>query len=213
MNSSRLVYLFAGIVLFTSYADGETLRPVIDPTGGFSGTTDWPVPTLVAFQFTPTSNDEYARALGAFDQGGNGLAAGHSVGLFDVASRQQLAAVLIPSGISAELVDGFRYLPISPVKLTAGRAYQVVALHSGPGMETLEERPSAISVNLASGLSQFRTLLDIRPLNNQLRVATDPAPVVVLVANLLIGPVPEPATTTLVGALGSLAVACCSRRR
>jgi hypothetical protein len=56
--------------------------------------------------------------LGVFDEGGDGLARPHAVGLWVGSGdrqRELLASVVIPAGTEAPLINGYRYMPISPV--------------------------------------------------------------------------------------------------
>jgi hypothetical protein len=205
------VFFAVALGLLTAPAIGGMLTPAFNPTGGFDSTGEWPVPSLAANQFRVTTSGLYARALGVYDSLNDGLLTGRPVGLFDVATRQKLAEVEVPAGASAQLTSGFRYIPIPAVELISGRTYQVVTLNDGPGIEAREGMSPSISVALATGLSNFRTLLDIRPPNNELGVATDSSPVTLFGPNLLIGTVPEPAA--VVSALIGAALASVGRRR
>lgn len=67
-------------------------------------------------------------ALGVYDSGnGNGLDHPIPVGLFD-AGCVQLAAVTVPAGTVAPLVNGYRYVTIQPVVLAAGLTYRAAAV-------------------------------------------------------------------------------------
>ncbi len=57
--------------------------------------------------------------LGVFDQGGDGLANSHAVGIWAV-DGTLLASTTIPAGTVAPLVDGYRYMPITPVFISPG---------------------------------------------------------------------------------------------
>ena len=77
----------------------------------FTGTKGW------AFGNTsPSSSGNYLAItqLGVFDTLGDGLANAHAVGIWS-ADGTLLASTTIPAGTSAALVDGYRYMPISPV--------------------------------------------------------------------------------------------------
>ena len=57
--------------------------------------------------------------LGVFDSGGDGLANPHDIGLWAL-DGTLLASTTIPAGTAAPLVDGYRYMPITPVWIPAG---------------------------------------------------------------------------------------------
>lgn len=78
-------------------------------------------------------------SLGIFDPGGDGLDRAHEVGLwegyFGTTDSTLLSSVTIPSGTEAELQGGYRFVPISPVRLAANSSgpltgtYYVIGAH------------------------------------------------------------------------------------
>ena len=66
-------------------------------------------------------------ALGAYDSELDGMQFPTPVGLFD-SSCQLVASATVPAGTSAALIDGFRYVGIAPVTLTAGATYRIAAV-------------------------------------------------------------------------------------
>ena len=93
------------------------------PSGGyrtnqppsFTGTKGW------AFvNSSPSSSGNYLAItqLGVFDTLGDGLANAHAIGIWS-ANGTLLASTTIPAGTAAALVDGYRYMPISPVLIPA----------------------------------------------------------------------------------------------
>lgn len=64
--------------------------------------------------------------LGFYDQGGDGLATAHEVGIWNL-SRTLLASATVPAGTGGTLADGFRYVEITPVTLPPG-TYRIGAL-------------------------------------------------------------------------------------
>lgn len=66
-------------------------------------------------------------ALGAYDEELDGMQFPTPVGLFDSAC-QLVASATVPAGTSAALIDGFRYVGIAPVTLTAGATYRIAAV-------------------------------------------------------------------------------------
>ncbi len=71
--------------------------------------------------FSSLSSGNYIAVtqLGVFDQGGDGLVNAHAVGIW-AADGTLLASTTIPAGTVATLVDGYRYMPISPVLIPPG---------------------------------------------------------------------------------------------
>ena len=81
----------------------------------FTGTKGW------AFvNSSPSSSGNYLAItqLGVFDTLGDGLANAHAIGIWS-ANGTLLASTTIPAGTVATLVDGYRYMPISPVLIQA----------------------------------------------------------------------------------------------
>lgn len=79
----------------------------------FTGTRGWDF-----FNNSPYGSSNYMAVtqLGVFDQGGDGLANAHEIGIW-AANGTLLASTTIPAGTVAPLVDGYRYMPITPVLL------------------------------------------------------------------------------------------------
>jgi hypothetical protein len=105
--------------------------------GGGSGTYGW--------QFATQSEIEIS-SLGIYDDAGvsygfpgNGLLESHEIGIWDVADPSApLASATIPAGTVAPLVDGFRYVDISPVMLSPGHEYVIAAVYSSQDIFTSE---------------------------------------------------------------------------
>jgi len=82
-----------------------------------------PSPTVIGFDFTVGSQSLLVSDLGMFDFNGDGLANSHTIRLWD-ANSNLLAAVTMPAGTGAVLLNGFRYEPLTnEVMLVAGRKY------------------------------------------------------------------------------------------
>jgi len=75
--------------------------------------------------------DVTVRALGVWDQGEDGLAEAHPVALWNQPG-ELLVSAMVPARAGGKLIDGFRYVPIRPVVLQAGRTYVVGAFYSAP---------------------------------------------------------------------------------
>ena len=77
------------------------------------------------FRFTVGSLDISVSALGFYDQELDGLTDPHTVAIFDVPTRLQVASATIPSGVVGILEGGFRYIALTPVILQAGETYVI----------------------------------------------------------------------------------------
>ena len=81
-------------------------------TSGFGdGTMGW--------EFAANS-DILVTGLGWLDTGDPGLEITHEVGIFDE-NEVLLASIIVQAGTASTFVDGFRYEPIVPLALVAGR--------------------------------------------------------------------------------------------
>ena len=92
---------------FTSGGSVATQPP------SFTGTKGW------AFLNYSLINYMAVTQLGVFDYGGDGLVNSHAVGIW-AANGTLLASTTIPAGTIAPLVDGYRYMPITPVLIPPG---------------------------------------------------------------------------------------------
>ncbi len=95
-------------------------------------------PGVFGWEFTPRSNIEVT-ALGLYDGPdstlgrvpGDGLLETHAIGIWNVIDRSNpVTSSLIPSGTVAPLANGFRYVSINPLTLTAGNNYVIGVLNS-----------------------------------------------------------------------------------
>ena len=86
--------------------------------------------------------------LGVWDENGNGLAQSHMVTIWD-STGTAVAQVTIPSGTGAE-TNGFRYVSIGSVSLTAGN-YTIGALYGAFGSDTASI--SALAISTAPGVT------------------------------------------------------------
>lgn len=89
--------------------------------------------SVLGSEFTAKADMTVSR-LGIFDQGGNGLADSHWVGLWD-STGTLLSSVLVQSGTGSQL-DRFNYRweSVAPVALTNGASYVIGALYTGAGL-------------------------------------------------------------------------------
>ena len=65
--------------------------------------------------------------LGVFDSGGDGLVSSKLVQLYDRDTQSLITSTTIAAGTSATLINGSRFVAITPILLTAGHHYTIVA--------------------------------------------------------------------------------------
>ncbi|MCA9734354.1 MAG: T9SS type A sorting domain-containing protein [Deferribacteres bacterium] len=80
------------------------------------------------WSFTVGAGDVVVSALGIYDSGEDGLFTSHEVGIWTSAGVL-VASISIPSGTSATLISGCRYVNITPVTLQAGQTYVIGAYY------------------------------------------------------------------------------------
>ena len=123
-----------------------TLGSVVQtqPTA-FEGTRGWGFhPGLTTFAITQ---------LGVFDDGGDGLVNSHQIGLWSPEGTL-LASATIPAGTEAPLIDGYRYVPISPVLMPPCCTFDfVVAAQyaAGDADDLVRPLPAQFSSDVAGG--------------------------------------------------------------
>jgi hypothetical protein len=81
----------------------------------------------VGWSFQVLGSDLDVASVGVFDDQ-NGLQDAHEVGIWD-SSQTLLVDVTAPAGTSGTLIDGYRYIDISPITLTAGDTYFIAAFY------------------------------------------------------------------------------------
>ena len=77
-------------------------------------------------EFSVQDADIIVTHLGYYDSHGDGLLESHAIGLYDAAGVL-LVSLTLPAGQSAELVNGFRYLPLSEPLLLRRNQHYVIA--------------------------------------------------------------------------------------
>ena len=84
---------------------------------------------VIGNELTIGGVDVAVNFLGVWDQGSDGLAASHQVGVWD-AGGALVASTTVPSGTSALLDDSYRYAALAqPIALLAGQTYRIGALY------------------------------------------------------------------------------------
>jgi hypothetical protein len=115
----------------------------------FTGTKGW------SFYNGP-NNPIAITQLGIFDSGGDGLASSHQIGLW-ATDGTLLASAIVPAGLLAPLVDGYRYAPIAPVTLPGGfgvsGGYIIAAQYFAGDTDDLL---TPVSGGLAAGLAVWQ---------------------------------------------------------
>ncbi len=116
----RVYFLLAVVasMMGAPWASAATIAPFVSATLPDPRNDSYP---QVGFGFAANpSGTAQVNQLGYFDQGGDGLAAAHQVGLYHYngSAYQLLATTTIPAGTGALLENGFRWMPIPTVTLT-----------------------------------------------------------------------------------------------
>jgi hypothetical protein len=103
--------------------------------------------------FTVGSNNETVFDLGVWDgpngdagSVGDGLQSSIPVGLFD-SGGTLIASTTIPSGTTATLINGFRYVAIAPINLLSGDTYTLAAYYSSSDTDILHDQGGAPSTS------------------------------------------------------------------
>lgn len=86
-------------------------------------------PLSLGFSFT-TSSALKVTALGYYDDGGNGLAQSHNVGIFNTLGAL-VGSATVAAGTAATLDGHFRYVAVTPFTLAAGQTYVAAATTGG----------------------------------------------------------------------------------
>lgn len=125
---TAIMHVWLGILLsaWIGSTHAATAITGIPSTGAVTGTTN----LTLGWDFVALT-DMSVTHLGILDTGGmlglgDGLAESHQVGLWS-STGSLLASVIIPAGVGADEVGGFRFASIAPVSLFAGTSYVVGA--------------------------------------------------------------------------------------
>lgn len=174
-------------------------------------------PLSLGFVFS-TSAPVEVRALGYYDEGQDGFATAHEVGIFD-AGGALLTSTLLSSGTVETLTDQFRYKAITPFVLAAGSTYTLAATtygsadgwaygNAGASLAGFTVDPR---ISIANNASRFHYQSD-----NVLRDPQDVFGYTIYAGpNFLIGAanVPEPGSVAFLAGVGLSSIGFLARRR
>jgi hypothetical protein len=217
---ARFLILLGSIVALTTtkaqaQLNAVTLAGPVYSAGGGTNVYGW--------SFTAETNLKML-SVGLYDfVNGDGFEASHQVGLWDTTQPSQaLLTTTIPSGTVAPLVDGFRYVPISPLVLKGGHEYVIAAsYHSDDDVLGTVNNP-LLSITAGPGISlgNYRFGTDASQLSFPENFEPGPNPMdgpfsgigPDFTYTLSFTPVPE-ASTALACGLGVLAIVARTVRR
>ena len=104
--------------------------------------------------FTVGNNAVLVTALGAYDGSGSGLTVATPVAIWtgdghaDGGTDPQLTLATVPTGTSATLVNGFRYITLgTPVTLLANQTYTIGAYYSPSDTDKILNSGSTMTLN------------------------------------------------------------------
>lgn len=113
-------YLLAALTLLAATsASATTIGVSVSGGDTFSNTGTW----TLGYSFLVNSSITVV-SLGVYDDQQDGLNVSHDVGMWDSAGNL-LASTTVGSGTAGTLAGGFRFIPITPLSLTAGNTYYV----------------------------------------------------------------------------------------
>jgi hypothetical protein len=129
-----LLALSIGLVALASTpSDAASLTPAFSPANGISsgGPASIYISASTGVNFTPQS-DLLVEAIGAYDTEGDSLTNRWEVAIYAAEPREQLRIALVPTEkTESTRVGEFRYIPIAPLRLTAGVVYQIASYNFG----------------------------------------------------------------------------------
>ena len=117
--------ILASLILFSPAALAASAVSI--PSGTML-TQETPTNAVLGYEFV-VANDTTVNSLGIFDQGSDGLSSAHSVAIWDEVGSL-LVLQLFPTGFSI-LDDGFQFIDITALELTAGLKYTIGVLYTG----------------------------------------------------------------------------------
>jgi hypothetical protein len=195
------------LVAFSGVANADTVA-LTNPSGplarGAAGDQLWGWIFDVAAPITVTS-------LGVFDNGSDGLAVSHDVGIFDVSTHALLESTTVPSGTAGTLISGFRFQSVSPFQLTATETFRYAIVMTMPDGISDSQVVFASSFTTAAGITWLNSAYDggstLAFPNPDLDGLLAPG---IFGPNFTFTSTPEPSTFLL---MGSSILGLCSQRK
>lgn len=121
--------------------------------GGTANLSGVDLPRTVGWDFTPTANITLTQ-LGFYDLGDDGLALSHQIGLW-ASDGTLLLSTTIASGTGATLLNGFRFVDVADLLLTAGQTYVIGAvIPLDPNGDNYVLSPSAVASDALIGFGR-----------------------------------------------------------
>lgn len=208
-----------GIVLMAQYACAAPIPVYTTGLQPGDNNTQGGGDYSVGGAFRYTGSNDAITALGLWDQGQNGLASPHNLGLWDSVGNL-LASVTIPSGTGTALIGEYRYANLStPVSLISGAEYVLGADMNGS--DSIVNSDGNYPVGYAAGFTYPASGFGSGTYNvpGNLEPTIDPNTgfeplalgVPYLGPNALFAPVPEPASGLLL--LVGMGLVCGARAR
>ncbi len=117
-----------------------------NPAIAFSSANDDDTDTddTIGWEFTVGDEDVVVTALSFYDEGLDGLAASHPVGIYEAATEALVVSTTVPAGSVAPLDGQFRYVGVPETTLSAQTTYRIAGY-----------RPTGIIENIVYNVSDF----------------------------------------------------------
>jgi hypothetical protein len=112
---------------------------------------------VMGTEFVPAV-DVYITTLGYYDDtfaSPDGLAAQHKVGVFVLETQELVAFAVVPAGTDAPKRNHFRFVPVSPTRLSAETTYVIAAVADGDKGHIVTEG-SSLTVDPAIAIGAWR---------------------------------------------------------
>jgi Domain of unknown function (DUF4082)/PEP-CTERM motif len=198
--STVALSMILGFALAAPVCHADTITVVPGP-GGVTNNA-WNFDATIGWQFT-LSSPVTVTELGFFDATGSGLSDPHPVGIWN-GSGTLLGSATVPSGTAGMLVDGFRFVSVTPFTLGAG-AYAIGAYGNQTSLDAFEFGLGGSTTIPALTLGGA---VEAASLPNTLTFPTSPegfATQGYFGPNFMVATIPEPSTISLLALAFGLA--------
>ncbi|MEM7082503.1 MAG: VPLPA-CTERM sorting domain-containing protein [Pseudomonadota bacterium] len=198
MNRTRLASLTQALMLAAALAAGWSANANTAVTViGTDNLLQQPTGTAVLGYEFVAATDLTVTAIGILDAGSNGLSSPHTLAIWDDLGNVVIQ-LLVPAG-GGELDNGFRYLDINPLVLTADTKFVIGAYYFGGNGDSVAVATSASDYVLDPAL----TILGGRALTGSLGFPGEDTDEIYFGPNFRFTAVPLPgAAWLLISALG-----------